>query len=156
MKKLEKYIISAAAAGIITIGCHTVTYADVSDTGTAVEETVSGPEETLSADMTSDYANVSTEIPNDNAAEETGPSVAVSTDSIAVSGELTIDESTEDISGTNWSFDAENNGATETDNALIMVNAGIEKVSVETDLTIISAGVNRIAELLHDRHSGIQ
>ena len=52
MKKLEKYIISAAAAGIITIGCHTVTYADVSDTGTAVEETVSGPEETLSADMT--------------------------------------------------------------------------------------------------------
>ncbi len=148
MKKLEKYIISAAAAGIITIGCHTVTYADVSDTGTAVEETVSGPEETLSADMTPDYANVSTEIPNDNAAEETGPSVAVSTDSIAVSGELTIDESTEDISGTNWSFDAENNGATETDNALIMVNAGIEKVSVETDLTIVSAGVNRIAELL--------
>ena len=68
MKKLEKYIISAAAAGIITIGCHTVTYADVSDTGTAVEETVSGPEETLSADMTSDYANVNTDIPNDNAA----------------------------------------------------------------------------------------
>ena len=156
MKKLEKYIISAAAAGIITIGCHTVTYADVSDTGTAVEETVSGPEETLSADMTSDYANVNTDIPNDNAADMavmTSPdsimdASAVSTDSITVSGELTIDESTEDISGTNWSFDAENNGATETDNALIMVNAGIEKVSVETDLTIVSAGVNRIAELL--------
>ena len=156
MKKLEKYIISAAAAGIITIGCHTVTYADVSDTGTAVEETVSGPEETLSADMTSDYANVNTDIPNDNAADMavmTSPdsimdASAVSTDSITVSGEFTIDESTEDISGTNWSFDAENNGATETDNALIMVNAGIEKVSVETDLTIVSAGVNRIAELL--------
>ena len=112
MKKLEKYIISAAAAGIITIGCHTVTYADFSDTGTAVEETVSGPEETLSADMTSDYANVNTDIPNDNAADMavmTSPdsimdASAVSTDSITVSGEFTVDESTEDISGTNWSL----------------------------------------------------
>ena len=72
----------------------------------------------------------------------------VRSDSVTPSGSLTISGSTSDKSGKNWTYTADNGGETQTGNDLTMVNAGLEKLTIKKDLTIIAAGVNKISSLM--------
>ncbi len=80
--------------------------------------------------------------------DEESPEEPVHSDSVTPSGTLTVSDSTADQTGTNWIYTADNEGETETGNSLTMVNAGLENLTVQKDLTIIAAGVNKITSIL--------